>query len=892
MLSVEQRYNICLMAERHPKWTQLELAKWAYETFQLDKVPSQGTISRLLAKKTTYMNCKEHEKDANRIRKPNNLLVRKILQEWISQSIWNGIPITSPIIQDTAQAIWHRIPAEHREGNGSFSYKWISNFLSKMDVNVSVLDEEMPKTPKIWTFEERASLKEIFAKVEPYNLFTLDETFLAYNLPLDYSQYETSYIQRKIEVVTVMLCSNLDGSEKSKPLVVGRFKSYASFRNYFPDDPTDMTSQSLLGEKMAKKFEISYHSNRKSWLTSNLFHNWLVRWDKRLVADNRKIYIVLDDSCSHRIINLHLKNITLVYTSANSRFLPFNWGVLDEFKTRYRIQQYKALIELQKRIETKTGKRHLISFEQSQLTMSNAFKFIKTAWEGIPVDTIKANWKSAGILPPGMIQLNENVSMAFKKNEILESELNSLCHEFCCEKQWDYDMLLDLNIENKHTNFLSTEELVESAIVDLIQLPSVTPAVSNLNSTATSQIGIDELVRSMDPPMSVTRDNALATAIVQQNTNTNQPFDMEPYDREQIRVQTLNGAGSANTMKYNENSNPNPNVNTTASSNANATPSLLDGTINGHLDPNLNKLLLDSYGQNGSNNNMYNVSTLIDKPNLFMDQTPVDLNLKDMGVDLSSTEYFNDLFTHPLQETASGTNHTNIADGELAFAALSHSGTSESNHSSVAATTTNSTSPHHTGSLGGRRSVAGGHPAVSTNNDNILLTGKGVRKPSISSGHINPTPMFPSPSEFEISNLAGLLKSNGSGDMHNDYYQLPNTTHDQATETTPQNMTYFLNSLQSNLDIAKSLGNIIKHSENNEINLSRNTLTEIQSTYVNLLKNIKNTKKQIFKAKSQSKQAQLQDILSNPDIANNIVLNSNDTNPLNANLKDNTNAFI
>lgn len=398
------------MAERHPKWTQLELAKWAYETFQLPKIPSQGTISRLLARKSTYMNCKEHEKDANRLRKPNNLLVRKILQEWISQSLWNGIPITSPIIQDTAQAVWHRIPAEHREGNGSFSYKWISNFLSKMDVNISVLDEELPKTPKVWTFEERDVLKAYFSKIPPKDLFTLDEAFLSYNLPLDYAQYEASSIQRRIEVATVMLCSNLDGSEKLKPVVVGKYDSYKSFRNYFPNEPNDPVSQSMLGTKMAKKFDISYHSNRKAWLTSNLFHNWLVRWDKRLVAVNRKIWIVLDDSCCHRIINLRLQNINLVYTSSNSKFLPFNWGVWDEFKTRYRIQQYQALIDLQNRISKNiqnknksernecipNGKKCLISFEQSQLTMSNAFKFIKKAWDDIPVDAIKANWKSSG----------------------------------------------------------------------------------------------------------------------------------------------------------------------------------------------------------------------------------------------------------------------------------------------------------------------------------------------------------------------------------------------------------------------------------------------------------------------------------------------------------------
>ncbi|AEY98970.1 FAGR150Cp [Eremothecium gossypii FDAG1] len=490
-LSIEQKYNICLMAERHPRWTQLELARWAYEVYQLPKCPSQGTISRLLAKKAVFLNSKEHEKDANRLRKPNNLLVRRILQEWTSQSIWNRIPVTSPILQDTAQSIWHRIPPEMREGNGSFSYKWITHLLSKMDISV---DQELPKPPKIWTFEERSELKRWLAQLPPKNLFTLDETFLAYNLPLCFEQYESADIRRRIDIVTVMLCANMDGSEKLHPMVVGRYENYQRFRSHFPCEGNtshagrrapgfpnyngvfealNTGAEALpngdlkLGEQLAQKYGITYHSNRKSWLTSNIFHDWLSTWDKRLVVDNRKIWIILDDSCSHRLLNLHLKNIELVYTSVSSSFLPFNWGVIDEFKAGYRIQQYKALIDLQEDIASKNnGIKPLLSYEQSALTISNAFKFIKLAWEAIPPDTIKANWKASGILPPEMINFTGTVSMAFKKNEVLEAKLNHLCQKFYCIKKWDYEMLLDLNIENKNTNFLSSEEIIESAIVD------------------------------------------------------------------------------------------------------------------------------------------------------------------------------------------------------------------------------------------------------------------------------------------------------------------------------------------------------------------------------------------------------------------------------------------
>lgn len=846
------------MAERHPKWTQLELAKWAYETFQLPKIPSQGTISRLLARKSTYMNCKEHEKDANRLRKPNNLLVRKILQEWISQSLWNGIPITSPIIQDTAQAVWHRIPAEHREGNGSFSYKWISNFLSKMDVNISVLDEELPKTPKVWTFEEREILKAYFAKIPPKDLFTLDEAFLSYNLPLDYAQYEASSIQRRIEVATVMLCSNLDGSEKLKPVVVGKYDSYKSFRNYFPNEPKDPVSQSMLGTKMAKKFDISYHSNRKAWLTSNLFHNWLVRWDKRLVAVNRKIWIVLDDSCCHRIINLRLQNIKLVYTSSNSKFLPFNWGVWDEFKTRYRIQQYQALIDLQNRISKNTqsknkseqndclpnGKRRLISFEQSQLTMSNAFKFIKKAWDDIPVDAIKANWKSSGLLPPQMIHLNENVSMAFKKNEVLESVLNSLCAEYYCVKKWEYEMLLDLNIENKNTNFLSTEELVESAIVDLCE-PDFDSA-SKVSQAHDDNFDLSVFANEDDNQLSIS--NA-SHSDENNHTNVNSNSNNHNTNNDNSNSNNNNHNNSAKYMQQSTIDNTNKNDSSGQPHASNMEPqrnsSATDLVVDGSYEVNFNGLLNDPYNAMRQPGPLdYNVSTLIDKPNLFLSP---DLDLSTVGVDmqLPSSEYFSEVFSSTIRN-----NDKNITNQGKSVNEPSSSTTMAPSNSITTALleSRNQTQafdvPHMNELLSD--TSKGGHSVASPNVVSQNSLSSFQRNPSsvadVSSPSITPSPVTINSSGAPTRSMAtvpiGSAASSASSPSGLGHLE-------GAISGMSPSSTTILSNLQTNINIAKSLSTIMKHAESNEISLTKATINELNFNYMTLLKRIKKTKKQL-----------------------------------------------
>ncbi|SMN21917.1 similar to Saccharomyces cerevisiae YDR081C PDC2 Transcription factor required for the synthesis of the glycolytic enzyme pyruvate decarboxylase [Maudiozyma saulgeensis] len=812
MLSVEQRYNICLMAETHPKWTQQELARWAYETFQLPKIPSQGTISRILTKKSTYMNTKEHEKDVNRIRKPNNLLVRRILQEWINQSLWNGIPITSPIIQETAHAVWQRIPSKYREGNGSFTYKWISNFLAKMDVNVSILDEEMPKIPKIWTFEERSYLKEYFSKLPATDVFTLDETFLAYNLPLDYAQYEISSIQRKVEVATVMLCANLDGTEKLKPLVVGKYENYKSFRNYFPNEPLSSLNQSSLGDKMAKKFDISYQSNTKSWLTSNLFHDWLVRWDKRLVAYNRKIWIVLDDSCSHRIINLHLHNITLIYTSATSKFLPLNWGVLDEFKTRYRIQQYNALIELQNKYEEKTKHPYFISFEQSELTMSNAFKFIKNAWDEIPLDTIKANWKSSGIIPSNLIHLNENISMAFKKNEALEAELDNLCHKYRCVKQWEYDMLLDLNMENKSANFLSMEELVESSIIENME-----PG----DDTITKMTG-NEQIKENDSD-----DDGLLDLPGEENLNELSTINNKPQRSNSMA--DFNFARFADNITKSNGFLPN-NTQNDDTTNILTNPALVDTS----MDQNLQKFLNEPYLQD-IQNNYFNVSNLIDRPNLFLPET--ESTIPDIGIDLPQNDYLTNVFGNTMSPTTTSPN-------------------------------TNSTLPINTNVIN----------TANTNFDRSPMTNIGsVGNINTSTSGMNNSPLnmsVNSVQSFDVPDLNRILHENQDNTTNDPILDTHSTVTSNGLSPTPSR-NIVINSRQTNIEVAKALYTVILHSDGTDLNISKSGQSELRATYRSLLKQIRKTKPQNNKIKKMINESALDNILNQSNQNINLENSSN-----------------
>ena len=398
-----------------------------------------------------------------------NQLLRKILQEWIYQTSWNNIPITFPILKDTAASIWQKLPLETRNGNGFFTYKWLVKFLERCNIEPPSSSKnciELSKAKKIWSFEERDLLKSFLMQIPKQDLFTLDETLFAYNLPLDKTYYGISKLKRQIEIMTIMFCVNVDASEKLDPLCIGKYANYQCFKEDF-GDRSNVGNVDLYSQDISAKYGIEYHSNQESFLTSTIFHNWLINWDNKLRVVNRQIYIILDDCCSHRIMNVKLTNITLIYTRAQNKFLPFNWGIIDEFKTKYRQQQYEALIDLQKNITRINGspKKEILTFQQSKINICNAFKLIKRSWDSISEASLMTSWKASGILPANSITLNKPISMGLKKSDIFLKILQRLQSEFRTFSKWDAEMLLDLSIEHRSLNFVSLQELIDFATV-------------------------------------------------------------------------------------------------------------------------------------------------------------------------------------------------------------------------------------------------------------------------------------------------------------------------------------------------------------------------------------------------------------------------------------------
>lgn len=533
--TIKQKIEICLKSEANPQMTQTDLATWAMKNFRSEKPPSQTTISRILSSKNDILGAKESEFLLVRRRKVSNPLLRRILTEWITQARWEKIPITTPIIQLTANAIWTRLPANTKKGNGVFNHKWCNHFVKKLNINLTGSPESIKENTgfplnKVWQLDEKIELKRYVAQLiaaknyRPQDLFTIDEFLLLYSLPLD-QIFDVSYIDKGLaqnsdapeHMLTIMLGCNLDGSEKLNPLVVAKHDTFdvsASSHPAFKSHPNlGQLPPHALANKISEVYQISYKFNDNKWITSSIFQNYLLSLDHKIdsVSPNRNILIFLDNSSSHRIINLEFKHIKLIYMENASKhknpyggtfkgmkfdYIPMSFGIIDEFKILFRLQQYLEMINKQRNHTDTEGSTSPISRSQ-KLPVQNSglpeilsendynvpfikvIEWVKRSWDSISQEKIFLAWKKTFIVsfkqpwPASDIKVREDAGKllstylttlyTFDPQKSFE-KLKEIMNYLNVVIPWDIEELIGLVNERSKVslNYVSIDEIIGS----------------------------------------------------------------------------------------------------------------------------------------------------------------------------------------------------------------------------------------------------------------------------------------------------------------------------------------------------------------------------------------------------------------------------------------------
>ena len=127
-------------------------------------------------------------------------------------------------------------------------------------------------------------LSELLKKFEPRNVYNANETGIYYRaLPdgtLTHAQENLSGQKKAKDRIMALVAVNMDGSDKRPLLVIGKSKQLRCFGGIY-------------------RLPTPYVNNRNAWMTGEIFHNWLVNFEREMAKEECSIALIVENCAAH-----------------------------------------------------------------------------------------------------------------------------------------------------------------------------------------------------------------------------------------------------------------------------------------------------------------------------------------------------------------------------------------------------------------------------------------------------------------------------------------------------------------------------------------------------------------------------------------------------------------
>ena len=321
---------------------------------------------------------------------------------------------------------------------------------------------------------KEGKLQEILSTYRAEDIYNADETGLFWLLLPDTSLGFTgqSYhgAKQPKSRITVLVGANMDGSDKLPLYIIGKSKNPRAFKNV--------------------TVPLQYESNKKAWMTSVLFENWLTDLDKRMRRENRKIAMIIDNCPAHPTVDL--TNIDLLFLPPNttSHTQPMDSGIIKNLKYHY---------------------RHILALRRLQSTEEGAAPFswnlldslvaLKSAWRRVKVQTVANCFKKAGFIIPEAVSRQSSSSTEPEEVSVSVDPVPPEEVEF--QNIWDRLRQVYGDAVGRDMNeYIGIDNEVETSPIlndeQIVQILS--------NPAAEDELGSDEDVEENDTDITVVED--------------------------------------------------------------------------------------------------------------------------------------------------------------------------------------------------------------------------------------------------------------------------------------------------------------------------------------------------------------------------------------------------
>lgn len=445
-LTNAQKRMLCIKFAQ-VKMTQQELCVWAKDEFGLLNLPHQSTISKILARAGELTTMPSKDLSARRKGLVTHPELDTALCNWVLYARQNNMKLSGDMIKDKARQLAAQFGLS---STMTFSNGWLGGFKKRHNIrlggtttttttsssnSVSMAANSAaaagilgttaapallaaaavgegafaaesatafggPLNPAATPLTATASasappipfaireLQECAKLYHASDIFTMSETGLFYSLspekPSSSSggrsavRSTTASMSTK-KRLTIAFAANADGSERLEPFFIGSSKL-----------PTRLLQSGLDGEEPPVQFQ--YRDNKKAWMTPVLFQEWVGLLDTRLRDTQRNILLLIAHAPSHIRIGLELTNVRLemLPPSTTSQYQPFEAGIFDDFKRRYRRHHlHHALDKFEAGLQDDIFEVELVQ----------AMRWVRECWFSVSNGILKHYWDMTEIVP-------------------------------------------------------------------------------------------------------------------------------------------------------------------------------------------------------------------------------------------------------------------------------------------------------------------------------------------------------------------------------------------------------------------------------------------------------------------------------------------------------------
>lgn len=397
---------------------------------------SKQTVNSIIKKKNDIL-AKQVTGDLQpkrfRLRDASFPVVEDALLVWLRDARSRNIPVNGFLLRKRAE----QLSVILGQDDFKCSEGWLNRFKSRHGISFKCMSGESASVDDTvvddWKMQ---SLPAILAGFEPRDIFNADESGLFYKMRLGkaygFSGDPCHGGKRSKERISVLFCCNMDGTEKSKLLLIGKSKRPLCLRGVH--------------------VPVDWESNGSAWMTKDIFNKWLLNFDSKMAMQKRKVLLFLDNCSSHmKIPVLQATKVPYFPPGTTSKSQPIDQGIVHSVKTRYRTRLTERLLyDMQQKRE-------------SVIDLRFAVQVLSAVWEQVEARVIKNCFRKAGLALEDGSELDHVVEDADQPDPGMWAAAEE------ASGQQDFSAYV-----NADSELVSTEEITDDEIVaQVTNVPAV-----------------------------------------------------------------------------------------------------------------------------------------------------------------------------------------------------------------------------------------------------------------------------------------------------------------------------------------------------------------------------------------------------------------------------------